>query len=347
MKKVLYISNIEVPYRARFFNELAKSCDLTVLYERKKSATRDSKWSTSIGADYRIKYLKGKNIGNENAFSFGILKELKGYDRIIIGCYNSPVQMLAILYMRLLKIPYYLNIDGEIFAEGKGIKNQLKRFFLRGAEGYFAAGEKSAESLRKIVGDKTIIPYYFSSLSAEEIEINAAFASSLRNNTILVVGQYFDYKGMDIVLLAAKKVPELQFKFIGMGSRTELFLQENEISENVEVIPFLQKKELEEEYKHCGMLVLPSRQECWGLVINEAASFGMPIVSTSGSGAAAEFLADQYPEYLAEPGDADSLLNCIRSLIETTKKEEYIGFLLEKSKKYTIESGVEAHLKAL
>jgi len=50
-------------------------------------------------------------------------------------------------------------------------------------------------------------------------------------------------------------------------------------------------KELEEEYKTCAMLVLPTRQECWGLVINEAASFGMPIVSTWGSGAAVEFLS--------------------------------------------------------
>ena len=36
-KKILYISNIEVPYRVSFFNEFAKHCDLTVLYERKKS----------------------------------------------------------------------------------------------------------------------------------------------------------------------------------------------------------------------------------------------------------------------------------------------------------------------
>ena len=33
-KKVLYISNIQVPYRVRFFNLLAEKCDLTVLYER-------------------------------------------------------------------------------------------------------------------------------------------------------------------------------------------------------------------------------------------------------------------------------------------------------------------------
>ena len=44
-KKILYISNIEVPYRVSFFNEFAKHCDLTVLYERKKSDNRDENWA--------------------------------------------------------------------------------------------------------------------------------------------------------------------------------------------------------------------------------------------------------------------------------------------------------------
>jgi glycosyltransferase involved in cell wall biosynthesis len=95
------------------------------------------------------------------------------------------------------------------------------------------------------------------------------------------------------------------------------------------------------------MLVLPSRQECWGLVINEAASFGMPIVSTWGSGAAVEFLAADYPQYLAEPGNAQGLLQCIRALLASDDKETYSRFLREKAKDYSIERSVQAHLTAL
>ena len=132
-----------------------------------------------------------------------------------------------------------------------------------------------------------------------------------------------------------------------MGSRTELFLQEHTIPANVQVIPFLQKDALEKEYQTCGMLVLPSRQECWGLVINEAASFGMPIVSTWGSGAAVEFLADDYPQYLAKPGDAQDLLRCIRLLQTADDAENYRAFLLRKTKEYTIEQSVQRHESAL
>ena len=348
MKKVLYLSNIEVPYRVRFFNGLAKYCDLTVLYERKTSANRNGKWAGSEEIQYKAKYLHGIQIGAESAFSLGILKEIfAGYDVIIVGCYNSPAQMLAILAMRLLRKPYIINLDGEPFLHGSGLKTKLKRFFLSGARKYLVAGEKSARSIKEIAGGKEIIPYYFSSLSNCEIREHAA-TECRRNDTVLVVGQYFDYKGMDVALEAARLDRSLLCKFVGMGSRMEQFLEDfnGKIPENAEIIPFLQKQELEEEYRNCAMLVLPSRQECWGLVINEAASFGMPLVSTWGSGAAVEFLSEDYPQFLAKPGDAADLLRGIHDCLKQSNPAEYQRFLLEKSKNYTIEESIRAHLRA-
>ena len=349
MKKVLYISNIEVPYRVRFFNELAKYCDLTVLYEREKSTTRNATWAKSEESRYAMKYLHGINIGGENAFSLKILKEItKNYDVIIVGCYNSPVQMMAILAMRLMGISYFVNLDGEVFISNNGLKSWLKRFFLTGADCYLVAGEKAAQSLGNILEEKKIVPYFFSSLSQEEIRNHKSLAQKTnRNDIILVVGQYFDYKGMDVALDAARLDSSLRYKFVGMGTRTELFVKEHDIPENVEIIPFLQKEDLEKEYRNCAMLVLPSRQECWGLVINEAASFGTPIVSTWGSGAAVEFLADKYPQFLAEPGDANSLYQCIRILLDSNDLDAYGTYLLEKSKSYTIEQSSKIHTNVI
>lgn len=334
-----------MPYRVRFFNELAKDCDLTVLYERKKSGNRDSKWSNNEMAKYHVKYLDGINIGNESAFSLRILKYILGkYDAIIVGCYNSPVQMFAIIVMKLFHIPYILSTDGEVFLRGKGVKTKIKKFFLAGAEKYLVAGEESAESLKTIAGSKQIIPYYFSSLTKSELKKNAEYIGAREANTILVVGQYFGYKGMDIALQVAKMDSVHKYKFVGMGNRTELFVKGHQVEKggNIEVIPFLQKEELEREYRSCKMLVLPSRQECWGLVVNEAASFGTPIVSTWGSGAAVEFLSDQFPQYLAIPGDTEALYNCIKELAGTENKE-YSRYLVEKSQKYNIEESVKLH----
>lgn len=346
MKKVLYISNIEVPYRVKFFNELSKYCDLTVVYEREKSSNRDKNWTQSESGNFKVEYLGGIKISRENSFSLKIFKYIFGsYDSIILGCYNSPVIMLAIIFMRFFRRSYILNVDGEIFLDNS-FKGKVKKFFLKGAEKYLCAGVKSAESLESAVNGG-IYPYYFSSLTLDELESNAQ-KKCKRNNTVLVVGQYFDYKGMDIALKTALMDSSISYKFVGMGNRTKLFIEENASGDipNVEFIPFLQKAELEKEYQSCAMVVLPSRKECWGLVINEAASFGTPVVSTWGSGAAVEFLSDEYSEFLAKPDDAEGIYQCIKSLLKS-KNEPYSNFLKEKSYSYSIERNVQEHLKVL
>lgn len=351
--KVLYISNIEVPYRTKFFNLLGKECDLTVLYERKQSSNRDATWTSSEQSTYKKEYLSGIKYGNERIFSFSILKYIFGkYDKVIVGCFNNPVQMLAILAMKITHREYYVNVDGKTFDTGNPIKRAMRRFFLRGAKAYFCAGEKASDGLREFVGeDKAIYPYLFSSMNEKELLEKERTKAQERNNKILVVGQYEDYKGLDIAAQVAKQTPNLNYTFVGMGKKDKEFKAylDNQGIQNIEVISFLQKEDLEELYGTYGILILPSRQECWGLVINEAASFGMPIVSTWGSGAAEEFLSPQYDKYLAKPEKVDELKRCVEELTGSTEqeKEEYSIYLYNKNKSYFIEENVSCFVKGL
>lgn len=351
MQRVLYISNIEVPYRTTFFNQLAKKCDLTVLYERKKSTNRDKKWSSSVKSEYKKEYLNGLKIKREYTFDFKILKYVfsKKYDNILIGCFNSPSQLLAIMIMRIFKKKYILNFDGEYFLEGNSIKQRLKRFIIRGADKYFVAGTETKDNLAKYIQRKKIYSYHFSSLTKKELAKNASKLNNNENNVVLVVGQFYKYKGLDIALEVAKKDSKRLYRFIGSGIRSDFLKNEIETKKikNVEVIPFLEKKELFEQYKKCFCLLLTSRKECWGLVINEAASFGCPIISTKNSGAAIEFLSKQYNNYLVEHNDIEKYVQNINRLFSDNQIQEYRCYLLEKSKKYCIEEEVEDTLKML
>lgn len=341
MNKILYVSNIEVPYRSEFFNQLSKKVDLTVLYERKKSSNRDSKWTSSVKSNYKVKYLKGINVKNEYNFDLGIFKHIfsKNYDSIIIGCYNSPIQMLAIIIMKLFQKKYILNLDGEYFFDGKGIKNKIKRFFIKGASEYLVAGDKAGEILSKYVPIEKVHSYYFSSLTKKELEENVKHMNENINDKVIVIGQYFDYKGLDIAMEIAKLDQTISYRFIGSGKRSKLLEKKvNEMNlKNIEIIPFLSKKELYKEYQECRCLLLTSRKECWGLVINEAASFGCPIFASKNCGASVEIIDKRFQI------DVESELSEIVKLINNTDKyydRKEKCKLIERNKNYSIENSV-------
>lgn len=341
MRRVLYISNIEVPYRSEFFNQLSKEVELTVLYERKKSSNRNQNWTNSVKANYNIKYLGGIKCKREYSFSIRIIKEVfsKKYDDVIIGCYNSPSQMLAITLLKLFRKKYVLNLDGDYDIDGKSIKKKIKRFFVKGASKYLVAGEIVAKKLSKYVDEEKIHTYYFSSLTQKELEDNSKRINKNTNNKVLVVGQYFEYKGLDIALDIASFNQDIKYLFVGSGARSGLL--EQEIKKrglcNVDVIPFLNKNELYEEYQKCKCLLLSSRKECWGLVVNEAASFGCPIVASSGSGAAVEFVPN---DYIFDTCNSEQAYMIIKRLGEN-EKTNIRQELIDKSKKYCIENGVK------
>ena len=146
--------------------------------------------------------------------------------------------------------------------------------------------------------------------------------------------------GLDIALECAKLDQSIKYKLVGSGKRSNLLKEKvEELNlKNVEIIPFLNKEDLYKEYQECMCLLLPSRRECWGLVINEASSFGCPIISTKECGAAIEFLDE---EFLANTNDPNDLYKRIDLLNKIKDIDLFKRKLIDKSKKYTIEESIE------
>ena len=58
--KILFITDIPSPYRVDFFNELNQYCNLTVIFERKYSGTREITWIKNKG----FKSINSSNTGD-------------------------------------------------------------------------------------------------------------------------------------------------------------------------------------------------------------------------------------------------------------------------------------------
>lgn len=346
--KILYLTNIHNPYRDRFFEQLGRQCDLTVLFESRTDSARDSSWFENKHADFY------KEIYLTNSFPNALREMLKlvggGFFLVIVGCYNSPLQMIAINYMRRKGIRYVVNSDGAVFECRSRLKRTIRYHVLNGADGYLTAGKTSVPGLRCITGlSAKVFSYPFSSIDERTIASLHPELYVRDQNRVLVVAQFLEYKGVDVLLDAIPQLPDnLTFRLIGSGPKAEQLVTDvqSRFLINVEVVSFLEPEELFGEFLSAGLLVLPSRQECWGLVINEAAVCGCPIVSTWGAGAAVEFLSHDYPQYLAEPGSSDSLALAMLRFLERPdfEKRAYSNFLREKAADYTIERMTAAHL---
>lgn len=351
--KVLYLTNIHNPYRDAFFEKLGQRCDLTVVFEKREDAARDKSWFENARANnYKEIILPERENGYVSRTMLNLIKN-GNYSAVVVGCYNTPRQIAAIEYMRHQKIAYIVNSDGAVYDSGGVIKRHLRRHVLNGANAYLVAGKSSIPGLRRFVGRSArIVSYPLSSLDFALVQKLASSCPQRDPNLVLIVGQFEEYKGLDVALEAIKNLDGgLKFRFVGAGQKARLL--ESAVADNglcnVEVIPFIDTDKLFEEYLRAGLFVLPSRQECWGLVVNEAAACGCPIVGTWGSGAAVEFLSHDYPQFLAEPDDSCSLAMTIDAFLKRPKdeKDTYSQFLRDKASLFTVEGMVEAHLALL
>ncbi len=77
-------------------------------------------------------------------------------------------------------------------------------------------------------------------------------------------------------------------------------------------------------YQESDLLALPTRADCYSLVAMEAMSCGLPVV-ISNLGGIPEIVADGETGILLEPGDYDSLVSALDSLVTDTSRRQAMG----------------------
>ena len=142
--KVLYITNIPSPYKVDYYNELGKTCELTVLFELADSSERSEEWKKYRFETFEGIILKGKRISVDTAVCPEIVNYLKKgrYDVVVLSVLASPTALLAAHILRRRKIPYYYEGDGGFAGQPSGIKAAMKRYVISAAEKFLSSSEE-------------------------------------------------------------------------------------------------------------------------------------------------------------------------------------------------------------
>jgi glycosyltransferase involved in cell wall biosynthesis len=91
------------------------------------------------------------------------------------------------------------------------------------------------------------------------------------------------------------------------------------------VLGFVNQSELSVAYSASDVLVLASREEPWGLVVNEAMCHGLPVVVSSQVGARFDLVRHSVNGGIFRVGDASALERELRSLVESRERRKRYG----------------------
>lgn len=360
--KVLFLTNVPSPYRVDFFNEFGKKCDLTVLFEKSTSSERDDSWKNYVFKNFKGYVLKGKSVKKDSAITFGMLKYLrdKSFDKIICSNFSTLSGIIAIEYMRLIGREYYIESDGGFAKTGDGWKEKLKKHIVSGAKGYFStADEHDKYYLRYGAEKEKIFRYPFTSLKKQDILnriITVEEKDKLRKKlgicekkVLLAVGQFVYRKGFDVLLNAAAELPKsVGIYFIGGAPTDEYIELKNKLGlSNVHFIGFKLKEELKEYYKASDIFVLPTREDIWGLVINEAMANGLPLVTTNRCIAGLQLVKDGENGYIVGVDDICALAEKIKNILFVDDIVKMSNKSIDIIKEYTIENMALKHIEIL
>lgn len=361
--RVLFISNIPSPYNIAYLNELGKLMDVTAVFEKGFSAERDDSWKELNVSNFKCIILKGIGCSVDSAFSPGAIRYIHRFKRehVIIGNSATPTGIFAILYCKLFRIPYILQSEGGIAKDGKGPKEKFKYFLMHSAKLYLSGMSlKNEYFLTYGAAPERVRQYPFTSLykkdlvqyvpSIEEKKERRRSLGIEVETMIISVGQFIHRKAFDILLKACKGLPESCYVLIVGGTPTGEYLSiiEEYGLKNIHFMPFISRDELARYYEAADIFALPTREDTWGLVVNEAMAAGLPIITTTNCVAGCELVENGVNGFLVEPENVEELHRRMSELIMNPDLRSSMGKnSLSKISAYTYENMAYVIFEAL
>lgn len=273
--------------------------------------------------------------------NFGVWQEIKKnkYDIVILQSWSNITWWVAFLACLVFKTPVFFMTDANIlsYASRPTWKKKIKEVILgkilfKKASGFFVAGKANAQFYRYYgVPEKKLVSLPFSWGYEELLEkeekserdrdqLRAGFNIAKDDFVILYVGRLSEEKSPLDILDAYDNIKSEKKKLfiVGSGPLTKQF--ERRIEElgvkQVYLMGFQPREKTFDFYKASNILVLPSRDETWGIVVNEALCFGLPVIASNRVAAAVEFIKNDYNGFIYDFGDTNQIARYIERFIE-------------------------------
>lgn len=264
-------------------------------------------------------------------------------------CYHLTPSVLKVIYKRKIPVVMTLHDTRILFPSGtagrksKGLHKRtngtLSENVVRTAEALFSKAIGYYDHINAFVApSKAVCDLAVASgVDKEKIHVINNFLDGFffANKAVyedkgyfLYVGRLGKEKGVEYLLEAMTKLPDIKLKIAGTGSYEEKLknIAESLKLRNVEFLGHKERSEVAELYKGCIATILPSDCfEAFGLTLVESFAFGKPVIA-SRIGGIPEILEDGICGITVNPGDVSDLKSSIRKLNDEKELAHELGF---------------------
>jgi glycosyltransferase involved in cell wall biosynthesis len=304
MTRVTVVSPEPTPYRAPLFDRIAArpEIDLTVVYAAHTVAGRT--WSVEL--QHPHVFLRGISLPTNRLLRheypltpeiLRVLPESRPEVVAVTGWSTFPSQA-AIAWCRARRVPYLLFVESHDLGPRAGwrraVKDTVVPPIVRNAAGVLVVGTLASDSVIERGADPQRVRVFANTIDVERWIARAGDVRRVPRNGLLVlsVGRAVPEKGFDILRQACKRA----------GVALEI------------VTDGLSEDELARRYVEADVFALLSRHEPWGVVVNEAAASGLPLVLSDRVGAARDLLRDGENGFLVPAENVDAATQAVRKL---------------------------------
>ena len=321
----------------------------------------DVKWDVPLVDGYDHEFLPviwdKRRTGRATQFNYGIFSRLRGgkgaagFDVLWVHGYSTLNSLQGMLAAKRLGVPVLLRAESRLGAADRGgLKPWAKNLFFgvlkRLVDGALPIGALNTVYWRHYLGDnfpQFPMPYavdnsYFQSRCQEaaagrtellqELNLDGSrpvilFASKLQNRKCCadLLEAYLhlvSVKGTDphpylVIVGDGEERPALEIRAAQSGCA------------DIRFCGFRNQSELPRFFDIATVFVLPSRDEPWGLIVNEVMNAGRAVIVSDDVGCQLDLIEDGVEGCVFPAGDVEALADALRRVLATPEMAETMG----------------------
>lgn len=326
MTRCVVISEIPVAYRAGWFEWVRthSTLELDVVYLA--GGQPDRPWERAADDAEWITYQKTITLGGTARGYFPRLAVRLGRtltslrpDVVVLPGWAHPVCLQAMLWCRRHRVPYGVAFESwktqSQTSAPRRITGRIRQAVLDRAAVAMPVGRRAAEFARSL-GVDPVVTVHGNTCDAAGIAADTAGVERHARATVVFVGRLMPHKGADLLLAVSRRLAAdgVDVRIIGDGPERSAAESLAASSERITFLGPQPAPVVHREMAAASLVLVPSREEPWGVVVHEALAAGTPVVATTEVGSTTDLIEDAAVGRVVAP-DAAALYEACTALL--------------------------------